>query len=165
MANKSKKTSKKVSKKIPKRAGKKAASHKTVTRSQLRGGAVSTEKTTLDTLYIVNSSNNQITLEVNAGGQGQTSDMTIMLDDIIIVENLAGDFTETALGTNKQLNGKKLSIVATIADTSRETNLTSLTIHLKGGVAANDFPLSKTVDEEGDSEDYMCLIEFFNPLL
>jgi hypothetical protein len=121
-------------------------------------------KTTLDTVYIVNSSGNMVTLEVNAGAKGQTSDMTILLDDDIIIEKLAGDFKEKSLGTNKQLNGKKLSIVATIADTSRETNLTTLTIHLKGGVQPNDFSVTKTVDKEGDSEDYLCLIEFFNPL-
>jgi hypothetical protein len=137
-----------------------------VTRGLVRGGAAPPpEKTTLDTLYIVNESDTPVTLEVNAGAQGQTSNMTITLDNATIVKELAGDFAEKALGTNKQLNGKKLSIVATIADTSKETNLTSLTIRLKGGVSANDFPLSKTVNEEGDSEDYLCIIEFFNPLL
>ncbi|MEO9144168.1 MAG: hypothetical protein ABI237_01300 [Ginsengibacter sp.] len=123
------------------------------------------EKTTLDTVYIVDDSNIQITLEVNVGAEGQTSDMTIMLDKRVVVQNLAGDFSETPLGTNNQLNGEKLSIVANIADTSRDTNLTNLTIHLKGGVSPNNFPLCKTVNEQGDSEDYLCLIEFFNPLL
>jgi hypothetical protein len=143
----------------------KPAPAKPVTRGLLRGEAPPAEKTTLDTLYIVNETDNPVTLEVNAGAQGQTSDMTITLDDATIVKNLAGDFTQKPLGTNKQLNGKKLSIAATIADTSRQTNLTSLTIRLKGGNSASDFPLSKTVDEEGDSEDYLCIIEFFNPLI
>ena len=119
--------------------------------------------TTLDTLYIIDSSDNEVTLEVETGGEGQTSDMTIKLNDDIIAENLAGNFGEASLGTNKKLNGKKLSIVATIADTSRVTNFTSLTIHLKGGMIPNEFPLSKTVDTEGASADYLCLIEFFKP--
>jgi len=127
-----------------------------------RGGPTVSE-TTLDKLYIVNDSNNIITLEVNAGDKGQTSDMTITLDDKIIANEMAGDFNETALGTNKELNGKKLSIVATIADTSRETNQTSLTIHVKGGFRPETFPLSKEVSQEGDSVDYLCLIEFFRP--
>ncbi len=121
------------------------------------------EKITLDTLYIVDSSDNNITLEVNIGDEGQTSDMSIRLEDTFIVENLSGDLEETLLGTNEQLNGKKLTIVATIADTSRTTNFTSLTIHLKGGFISNDFALSKTVNEEGASADYLCLIEFFKP--
>ena len=126
-------------------------------------GDVIVSDTTLDKLYIVNDSNNIVTLEVNAGDKGQTSDMTIKLDDKIIANELAGDFNETALGTNKELNGKKLSIVATIADTSRETNLTSLTIHVRGGFSSETFPLSKEVEQEGESVDYLCLIEFFRP--
>jgi hypothetical protein len=130
-----------------------------------RGGeaAANTENTTLDTLYIINGSDNVITLEVNVGAEEQTSDMTIKIDDTIIIENHAGDFAETTLGTNKSLNGKKLSIVATITDTSQKTNFTSLSIHLNGGPVANDFNLSKTVDADGASADYLCLIEFFKP--
>lgn len=126
-------------------------------------GDVTVSDTTLDKLYIVNDSNNIVTLEVNAGDKGQTSDMTIKLDDKIIANELAGDFNETALGTNKELNGKKLSIVATIADTSRDTNLTSLTIHVRGGFSSETFPLSKEVEQEGESVDYLCLIEFLRP--
>ena len=129
----------------------------------LKAANVQEETTALDTLYIVEDSDNQLTLEVNMGAQGQTTDMTITLDNNTIVNNLAGDFAETALGTNKELDGKVLRIVATIADTSRDTNFTSLTIHLKGGEENNDFPLSKSVDNEGDSADYICRIKFFKP--
>ena len=117
----------------------------------------------LDRLYIAGDADNIVTLEVNAGDKGQTSDMTIKLDDKVIANEIAGDFNETPLGTNNELIGKKLSIVATIADTSRDTNLTSLTIHLKGGFTPETFPLSKEVDREGQSVDYLCLIEFFEP--
>lgn len=146
----------------PKEAPVKAASSAPVT-AGLLSGAVTAESTALDTLYITNESNIQVTLSVNAGAQGQTSDMTITLDDKIIIKNLAGDFGETALGTNIKIAGKVLRIVATIADTSRLTNFTSLTIHLKGGQENSDFPLSKTVDQEGDYADYICRIEFFKP--
>jgi hypothetical protein len=121
------------------------------------------EGTTLDTLYIIDDSENQVTLEVNAGDEGQTSDMSIKLEDVSIAEGHSGDFPETSLGANNQLNGKKLSIVATISDTSRDTNLTSLTITLRGGFNPQVFELSKTVTEEGESADYLCLIEFFKP--
>jgi hypothetical protein len=126
-----------------------------------RGGSDFT--VALDRMYIVGAADNIVTLEVNAGDRGQTSDMTIKLDDKVVANEIAGDFNETTLGTNKELTGKKLSIVATIADTSRETNLTSLTIHLKGGFIPETFPLSKEVDQEGQSVDYLCLIEFLRP--
>lgn len=164
MARNLKKRVKRTEKKATKKAAKLPVSEKLFDNVILDKQAVAAEKTSLDTLYIVNSSNNPVTLQVIAGAEGQTSDMTIKLDDTAIAENLAGDFKETALGSNKELNGKKLSIVATIADTSGTTNLTSLTIQLKGGIATGEFPLSKTVDEDGESEDYLCLIEFFNPL-
>ncbi len=125
--------------------------------------AAAEEKTTLDTVYTVNNSGNQVTLEINAGAAGQTSDMTIMLDETVIVKNHAGNFSQKVIGTNSTLDGKKLSIVANIADTSKQTNLTSITIHIRGGLSPVDLPLSKTVAKEGDSVDYLCLIEFFNP--
>lgn len=134
-------------------------------RSFTRGAAFAVEKTTLDTVYTVNNSGSNITLEINIGDVGQTSNMTVMLDETAVVTDLPGDFPLTVIGTNTSLNSKKLSIVANVADTSRNTNLTSLTIHLRGGESPADFPLAKTVDEEGDSEDYLCLIEFFNPSL
>jgi len=160
----SKKNSPKRAKRNVRKTSKKSAIKKSLSLvpSTLRDATIQ-QNTTLDTLYVVNDSTGNITLEVNAGAEGQTSDMTIKLDDKIIAQNLAGDFPETVIGTNKKLNGQKLTIVATIADTSQETNLTSLTIHLKGGVGHADFPLSKTVDDEGASVDYLCLIEFFDP--
>jgi hypothetical protein len=152
-----------------KKGGKKPTKKKAAPENMLVGlnetdnTALTTDNTTLNTLYITDGSDNDITLEVNAGAQGQTSDMTIKLNSTIVTENLSGDFAETILGTNNSLNGKKLNIVATIADTSRETNFTSLTIHLRGGAGPADFPLSKAVDEEGGSVDYLCIIEFFEP--
>ena len=147
-------TSKAGSKKMPVRGG-------MLTRGA--EGVAGIESTTLDTLCIVNGSDNNITLEVMVGAEEQTSDMTIKLDDTVIVENHAGNFPPTILGTNKSLDSKKLSIAAVITDTSRKTNFTSLKIMLTGGISADVYNLSKTVDEEGASADYICLIEFFKP--
>lgn len=119
--------------------------------------------TTLDTLYLVDQSDLEVTLSFSIGGANQTSLMTIKMDDEVIVQNHSGDLTRTILGTNKNLHGKKLSIVATIADTSKDTNFTSLTIVLGGGIIGVTFPLFKTVEKEGQSVNYLCLIEFFSP--
>lgn len=121
------------------------------------------ESTTLDTVYILNDSSATVTLEINAGGEKQSSDMTVKLGSIVLAQALAGDFTKRSIGTNRELDGKKLSIAATVTDTSREHNFTSLTIRLKGGAADTDFPLNKTVNKDGESADYLCLIEFFKP--
>lgn len=67
------------------------------------------------------------------------------------------------IGNNSELNGKKLKIVATISDTSRKTNLTFLNIKINGGVLTRNYPLYKTVENEGDAADYYCNIEFYKP--
>lgn len=121
------------------------------------------ENTTLDTLYIVDNSDRDITIEIRVGMEEQTGLLTVRLNDETIVQNHSGNFPETVLGTNSSLSGKQLTVVATIADTSRTTNFTSLTICLSGGPLNHDFPLFKTVDNEGESADYLCLIEFFRP--
>ncbi len=170
MSRSAKKSAAKPAKKAAKRnSSKKGTAVKRSPRPQpaLRTRGIDTggagESTTLDTLYIVDGSDNAVSLEIKAGAEEQTSDMTIRLDNTVVAENHAGDLPATALGTNKSINGKKLRIVATITDTSRKTNFTSLSIRLTGGISAISFDLSKTVDDEGASADYLCLIEFFRP--
>jgi hypothetical protein len=171
MAKSAKKSAAKPAKKAAKKKSSKqgAAVKRALPRSQpvLRtrgmdaGGAG--ENTTLDTLYIVDGSDNAVSLEIKVGAEEQTGDMTIHLGNTVVAENHAGDLPAIVLGTNKSIHGKKLRIVATVTDTSRKTNFTSLSLRLTGGMDANSFSLSKTVDEEGASADYLCLIEFFRP--
>lgn len=115
--------------------------------------------TTLDEVYFIDDSDAGVLIEVEVGASGQTSLMTIKLDGEIIVQNHSGNLSKTLLGTNNTLNGKKLSVAATIADTSKTTNVTSLTIYLTGGVVDIPYPLTKTVENEGESANYICLIE------
>jgi hypothetical protein len=121
------------------------------------------KRTAIDTLYFVNNSSLAISLEVITGSVGQTSKMTISLDDEMITKNHPGRFPETIIGTNKTLEDKVLTIVCTIADTSRETNLTEMRIRLNGGIMFMEFPLFATVAEEGDSTNFTCFITFFKP--
>lgn len=163
MAKKTKKAAKKAVKKpVPKKAVKKKTAPRAAVR-RLRDTAPA-EKTTLDTLYVIDNSPNPVRVDIKVGAAGQTSNMTVKLDDTVLAQDISGNFPETVIGTNALLNGKKLTIAATIADTSRETNLTTLTILVKGGASDKEFPLAKTVNDEGDSADYLCHIEFFNPL-
>lgn len=120
--------------------------------------------TTLDTLYIVNSSNRKVSLELLVGEEGQTSSSNIRLNNNFVVPpGLQGNLEKTELGKNTDLHGKVLRITSTIADTSKTTNLTSLTIKLSGGFLTRTYPLYKLVDSEGESVDYFCNIEFYNP--
>ncbi|HEX8016103.1 MAG TPA: hypothetical protein VF465_12785 [Flavobacterium sp.] len=120
-------------------------------------------KTTLDTLYLINDSNRIVSIEIIVGDQGQTSTLSIALDKEDIVTNHIGNLPKTAIKENKLLHGKNLKIQATITDTSKETNVTSLNIKLSGGFLTRNYPLYKMVDSDGDSADYYCNIEFFNP--
>lgn len=120
-------------------------------------------RTALDTLYMVNDSDNTITLEVITGPEGQTSDTTIEIDDATIAENHAGNFPSTEIGSNKALEGKLLTVICNIADTSQDTNFTEMKVLLGGGISDHEFPLSATVDSPGDSVNYTCIIKFFKP--
>ena len=120
-------------------------------------------KTNLDTLYLVNDKNRKIKLNITVGDEGQSSMLTVRLNKTVLIENHEGDLIDYEIGNNNELNGKKLKIVATISDTSRTTNLTFLNIKINGGVLTRNYPLYKTVENEGDAADYYCNIEFYKP--
>ncbi len=120
-------------------------------------------KTTLDTLYLVNSGNRKISLEIVVGDEGQTSLTNVKLETTSIAFEHRGNLEKTEIGKNLDLNGKTLRIIATVADTSKKSNLTSINIKISGGFLARSYPLYKLVDTEGDSADYVCNIEFYNP--
>ena len=121
------------------------------------------ESTTLETLYLVNGSPNEVKLSIDVGDPGQSSDMTVRLSGNVIVEDHPGELPQRVIGTNKNLEGKILTIVATITDMPQTSNVTRLQINLSGGPVPSNFKLRRKVDKEGQSVDYLCLIEFFNP--
>lgn len=120
-------------------------------------------KTTLDTLYLIDDSNKIVSIEILVGDQGQTSILSMSLEKEDIISNHIGNLPKTGIMQNKFLHGKNLKIQATITDTSKETNVTSLNLKLSGGFLSRNYPLYKTLDDEGESADYYCNIEFFNP--
>lgn len=120
-------------------------------------------KTTLDTLYIVNDSANKVSLDITVGTEGQTSLLNLKLNKKSMVENHKGNLNKYQIGQNNELVGKVLKITAVITDTSRITNLTFLNIKISGGVLPRNYPLYKTVANEGDTAEYNCHIEFFKP--
>lgn len=139
-----KKTAKAVKKKPAKAAKKKAAEH-----------------TALDTVYILDNSNNAVTLELILGAPGQTGLSHIMLDNVHLVTGHEGSVPEFAVGTSKKLNGQTLYITTIITDTSKDTNYCETIIRLRGGKRFNEYVLNKTVPEEGDTAVFTSVIEFF----
>ncbi len=121
------------------------------------------KQTTLDTLYLVKISDKDIFLEIAIGDKGQTSLTTVDVDGSVLVKEHAGNLDKKSLGSNAALAGKRLGIAATITDTSRETDMTSIEIRLSGGFMPRKYFLAKKVAEEGASADYVCIIEFFLP--
>lgn len=120
-------------------------------------------KTTLDTLYLVNTTRRKVNLDIKVGDQGQTSLLTVRLEKAVLIENHQGNLMNFEIGKNNDLNGKALKMEITITDTSRKTNLTFVNIKVSGGLLSRNYPLYKTVDKEGDSADYYCNIDFFKP--
>ena len=53
--------------------------------------------TTLDTLYLVDQSDLEVTLAVSIGGANQTSLMTIKMDDQILVQNHSGELKKNTI--------------------------------------------------------------------
>jgi hypothetical protein len=120
-------------------------------------------KTTLDTLYLINDSKRIVSIEIVVGDEGQTSSLSVSLDNKDIVSNHIGNLPKTGIEENNHLQGKKLKIQATVTDTSKETNVTSLNIKISGGFLIRNYHLYKMIENEGESADYYCNIEFFNP--
>lgn len=143
-----------------KAAPKKVVPKKTASRAiALDEETAELDNTTLNTVYIIDGSDRQVTLEVIPGDEGQMSDMDIALDDDSLADKMPDPFPETPIGTNKKLQGKVLRIRAIITDVLPDTDITSLTVKIKGGAADAVFPLGKKVSPNGSAK-YICKIEF-----
>ncbi|MGN6291756.1 MAG: hypothetical protein ACTHMV_03350 [Chitinophagaceae bacterium] len=119
------------------------------------------EKTTLDTVYLIDGSNRDVTLEIIIGAPGQTAVTDIILQEDNIVKGKKGSIKEFPLGTNKALNGKKIFITTVVTDTAKDTNNAEEIIRLRGGLMFIEYKLFKIVKEEGDSAIFTSVIEFF----
>lgn len=124
------------------------------------------EPTLKDDIYLIGNFKRKINLEIIAGPFGQSARMIVEIDGKPAIEGEyehIGNFPQTSLGLDNEVNGKVVSIVATITDLAKDTNYTSLELILTGGLTTKTYQLNKTVDEQGQSADYICFIEFFDP--
>ncbi len=119
------------------------------------------EKTSLDTVYLVNGSDTAVTLELILGAPGQTGTTDIILDTTNIITGEKGSLPEFALGTNKKLSGSTMQITTVVSDTAKDTNYLEAIIRIRGGVRFAEYVLYKTVEQEGGFAIFTARIEFF----
>ncbi len=124
------------------------------------------EPTLKDDIYLIGNFKRKINLEIIAGPFGQSAKMIVEIDGKPAIpgepEHI-GNFPQTSLGLDTKIHRKVVSIIATITDLSKDTNYTSLELIFTGGLTTKTYSLNKIVDEEGQSADYICFIEFFDP--
>jgi hypothetical protein len=121
------------------------------------------EKTSLDTVYLVNGTDAAVTLEIILGAPGQTGTTDIILDKVNIITAINGSLPEFALGTNRKLNGTVMQITTVISDTAKDTNYLESVIRLRGGTRFSEYVLFKTVEKNGGYAIFTSRIEFFKP--
>jgi hypothetical protein len=85
-------------------------------------------------------------------GDGQKSYSEVLLDGRRLASG--AELPTIDLGPGAALAGRRLRITSTVADTNPDTNHTSITYSLSGGVSDRTFALEHTVDLPGDTVDY-----------
>ncbi|SIS83695.1 hypothetical protein SAMN05421788_1011509 [Filimonas lacunae] len=118
-------------------------------------------RTALDTVYLVNDTGKDVSLEIIIGAIGQTASSSIELDDQVLIADQKGSLPEMKVGINQLLSNKELRVISTVTDTSQDSNYTEMILRLRGGVVFREYVLSKTVDENGESVPYLCIIKFY----
>jgi len=114
--------------------------------------------------YKVNDSDHPVKLEVEVG-HGQNSNSKILLNHLPVPgPGPEGSFVrsfELILGTNKELQGEELLMTTVVHDIMENTNMTSLTISLTGGVKPYTKTLEHSASKKGEVVTYSANIEFF----
>jgi hypothetical protein len=93
-------------------------------------------------------------------GDGQLGITSVSLENELIVNNETGTI-ERIIGRYSNLKGKSLYCTSTVTDVRTETNKTSITYRLEGGVNTYENTLQETVNNEGDVVRYNASFFFF----
>ncbi len=109
--------------------------------------------------YQVYKDETQIRLTIIIG-EAQLGVTSVSLENDLIVNNQVGT-VEIILGTGNSLTGKSLYCGSTVTDVRTETNRTSITYRLAGGVNVYENTLQETVNNEGDVVRYNASFFFF----
>ncbi|MFQ5793888.1 MAG: hypothetical protein ACE5JP_02430 [Candidatus Bipolaricaulia bacterium] len=114
--------------------------------------------TTLSKFYRVrNEKPVTLTIKIGHGQRGTTS---VNLNDEQLVNNHRNTLKQR-IGTGEELNGKTLYCSTIVADIRTETNETSITYELRGGVSQFKQTLQESVESEGDVVFYLATFRFY----
>jgi hypothetical protein len=104
--------------------------------------------TTLTKVYRVRK-NDVVILRISIGF-AQVGVTTVFLDNEMLAENRRNSFEVKLNKPGESLGGKTLMCSTIVTDVRRETNETSVTYELIGGVIAQKHTLQDSVESEGD---------------
>jgi hypothetical protein len=93
-------------------------------------------------------------------GEAQLGVTSVSLENDLIVNNKAGT-VERIIGKDSNLVGKSLYCGSTVTDVRTETNRTSITYRLEGGVNVYENTLQETVNNDGEVVRYNASFFFF----
>ena len=94
-------------------------------------------------------------------GHGQTGVTSVNLGKERIVTGHQNTLELTIPGRGTNLSGKKLFCTTTVADVRTETNETSVTYELLGGITSFRQAMQETVENEGDVVFYTATFLFY----
>jgi hypothetical protein len=93
-------------------------------------------------------------------GFGQKSTTSINLNDLSFITNQIGEIN-LPLGKGDALKGKTLYVTTTVSDVQPNTNETSVTYQLEGGIAPYKNTLQETAPKPNDVVFYTATFVFF----
>jgi GTP cyclohydrolase III len=115
--------------------------------------------TTLSKFYQVRDEE-KVKLKITIG-YGQIGTTSVNLGKNKIISDHENTLEETTLGSGKELVSKKLFCSTIVADVRTETNETSVTYELIGGVKPFKQTLQESVESEGDVVFYIATFLFY----
>ncbi len=116
--------------------------------------------TSITKVYRVKDSEDEVSITIKIG-HGQNAATSIFLGGTELRSELRDDVIELHVGKGKDIKNKSLYCTTTVTDVRRETNETSVTYKLTGGVNTFENTYSETVDNEGETVSYMATFYFF----
>jgi hypothetical protein len=116
--------------------------------------------TTLTKFYPVKKTKEKVILTVTIG-DSQMGITAVSLDGAQLVPGHLGTLT-LDLGAGPEIKGKTLVCTTTVSDVSAETNHTSVTYALQGGIEPYSHLLEETVPVNGGKMSYTASFWFFS---
>ncbi len=116
--------------------------------------------TSITKVYQVKNSTRRVKLTIKVG-HGQNAVSSIFLGGVELQSGLRDGVEKLDLGSGADLINKNLHCTTTVTDVRAETNRTSVSYKLTGGVKSFQNTYSEAVTHEGETLSYMATFFFF----